>query len=131
MTWDNIACSEDGCHETVTIGHYGIGDYEDEYADYEIIATCGACIRAKQGIPSREEEEEQKQSEFDNFESRVENEGIMNIIDFDNVGPYKELLLMNIEAWKAASRYDMKQRFLHAIHVVLKLVPDGVKVVAE
>ena len=131
MTWANITCSEEDCYETVTVGHYGIGDYEDEYSDYEIIATCGACNRAKQGIPSREEEEEQRETEFNNFESRVLNEGIMNVIDFDNVGPYKELLLHNIEAWKAASTFNMKQRFLHAIHVVLKTVPNGVKVVAE
>tara|TARA_Y100001938_G_C8068250_1_gene421557 strand:- start:28 stop:423 length:396 start_codon:yes stop_codon:yes gene_type:complete len=131
MTWDYITCSEDGCGEQVTIGHYGLGDYEDEYADYEIIATCGACIREKKGIPSREEEEEQRETEFNDFQSRVENEGIMNVIDFDNVGDFKQLLLHNIEAWKAASTFDMKQRFLHAIHVILKMVPDGVKVVAE
>ena len=59
MTWDNISCSEEVCGEQVTIGHYGLGDYEDIYADYEIIATCCECNRAKEGIPSREEEEEQ------------------------------------------------------------------------
>ena len=134
MTWANITCSEKGCYETVTVGHYGIGDYEDEYADYEIIATCGDCNRAKQGLPSRYEEEQAEKAEqaelFANFKNRVKNEGIENVIDYSvtdsNMGSFIEML---VGMW---NKHNNHPRRLDAIWNILKTLPNnGLKVVAE
>lgn len=110
-----------------------MGDYEDEYTDYEIVVTCGECNRAKQGLPSRYEEEQAERESaaelFANFKNRLENEGIENIIDFsvidDDVGALIEML---VTMWNEKKH----PRYLDALWGMLKTQPrNGLKVVAE
>ena len=124
MTWTNISC-KNNCGESISIGHYGLGDCEDEYADYEIIATCGECNRAEQGIPSRYEEEQTNEDSMTKFKIRVINEGIDNVIDYRIV---YESNLYDVSLWKE----QLHPRYLEAIWGLLKTLPShGLMVVAE
>jgi len=129
MTWVNISC-KNNCGETISVGHYGLGDYEDEYADYEIIATCGECNRAEQGIPSKYEEERTYEESMTDFKTRVMNEGIDNVIDYRIVyeGNLNDVVQFTVSLWKEQSH----PRYLEAIWGLLKTLPsNGLMVVAE